>query len=90
MHFVFVVSITEVERGWGQRPDGYFLFETEEHAKAFIAADDATRAAIVPNVYCDYTLEGYKPTYKELLEEVKATEKTWIRSISELTSSDMK
>jgi hypothetical protein len=33
---VYLVSWTESERGWGQRPDGYTLHATREEADRFI------------------------------------------------------
>ncbi len=35
-HKVIVQKWEESERGWGVRPDGYTLHQTDEHRKAFI------------------------------------------------------
>ncbi len=37
-HVAFAISWTESEAGWGKRPDGYSLHESQEDATAYIKA----------------------------------------------------
>lgn len=58
----FVVEWTEMERGWGQRPEGYLLFQTEKEADAFICEETKDRNARgpVPDCYDLYEKRGLK------------------------------
>ena len=49
---MYSVSMTEVERGYGQRPDGIVYMLTHDDAKAFIKSQEGANTAVqVPNIY---------------------------------------
>lgn len=51
---VFLVQVTEFERGWGSRPEGYLVFETEEDRTQFLKDMNTRKGPIVPDYYWDY------------------------------------
>lgn len=53
-----VVSVTEYERGWGQRPDGYHLFNSRDKAEAWIKNQYKGRSGPVPDCYESYDYSG--------------------------------
>lgn len=57
----FFVLDVEYERGWGQRPDGYRIFNSEAEADAFIKAAYADRVGYAPDYYINYEKVGWKP-----------------------------
>lgn len=60
--FLYVCSVTEHERGWGSRPDGYFLFESEEKFKEWRDRVYSSRVSKeVPYCYDTYDGIGYHP-----------------------------
>lgn len=52
---VYVVEMTEYERGWGNRPDGYLAFATEEDADAYLKAEYQIRWGRSVPEYTEYT-----------------------------------
>lgn len=71
--FAFVVQSTEHERGWGVRPDGWFLFETETKADAWIKAQyDSRDAKNVPDEYNTYNKAGYREVTPAILADIQA------------------
>lgn len=52
----FVLECTEYERGWGQRPDGYLIFQTEEDLSKFLEDDAREKRATTetPAYYSAY------------------------------------
>lgn len=58
--YVHVIEGTEYERGWGQRPDGYVAFLSEEAAKAYINEydKDFNNLARTPDEYTKYEYVG--------------------------------
>lgn len=62
--FFYLVEMTEYERGWGSRPDGFLVFTTEQKAKAYIETVLAERnnsRLIPPDYYVNYEYIGPKP-----------------------------
>jgi hypothetical protein len=56
---VYVVKMTEYERGWGSRPDGYLAFRNEDAAVAYVDAKTKDRPHPAPDEYVDYEMVGY-------------------------------
>lgn len=55
MHAAYAVQLIEYERGWGQRPDGYYIFNSKSSADAFINSEFSKRTAgPVPDYYINY------------------------------------
>jgi len=83
MKFGFIVSITEYERGWGCRPEGYFIFDTEETATKYIKSILAKRGTKVPDCYDDYNPIGYKPISEEIFNELSNSEekRVWVKKL---------
>ena len=56
---VFPLAITEFERGWGSRPDGYLFFLSEEDRAWFLEHDREEKDQTgdeVPDWYLSYNL----------------------------------
>ncbi len=71
--FAFVVQSTEHEVGWGVRPDGWFLFESEAKADAWIKDQYATDVSkIAPAEYNTYDKAGYREVSPAILAEIEA------------------
>lgn len=51
MSIAYLVTWTEFERGWGQRPDGYSMHPTKEAWDAFFKAYKAKMPANAPDEY---------------------------------------
>jgi len=51
---VFLVQVTEFERGWGSRPEGFLVFETEQDRTQFLKDMNAQKGYVVPDYYWDY------------------------------------
>lgn len=67
---VYVVEMTERERGWGQRPDGFFAFPTEEKAKAYVNNQTKDRTGPAPDEYVSYDLIGYRECSQAFLDKL--------------------
>jgi hypothetical protein len=88
---VFVVEMTEYERGMGQRPDGYLAFLTEKDANQYV--NDITKdrdVRHVPDAYVSYTLLGYKLVSAAVLRKIELSTSTprytYIDKLKELTN----
>ncbi len=57
---VYIVQMTEHERGWGQRPDGNLAFVSEASAKEYVNEATKDRKPPVPDEYTSYHMDGYK------------------------------
>jgi len=68
---LFVVEITEYERGRGQRPEGYLAFLNESAADNHIADEYKDRVGSAPDVYWNYSKVGYKEASAESISKVK-------------------
>lgn len=82
MNFLYVCAVTEHEQGWGQRPDGYFLFETEEKFIEWKDKKYANRTdKNVPYIYDTYEGIGYHPVADDVYREfVKRDDDTfWVK-----------
>lgn len=44
----------EYERGWGSKPDGYLIFDSEERRAAYIANEYKDRTGAAPDYYVRY------------------------------------
>ncbi len=64
---VYVIEVVEHERGWGQRPDGYILFPSEEHAKEYVDRRTKDRFGPAPDWYLNYEMIGYKEATQETI-----------------------
>ncbi len=65
----YLVEMTEHERGWGYRPDGYMAFQTEADAKAYVNRQTAGRSIHnVPDEYVSYDLVGYKECSQRVID----------------------
>jgi hypothetical protein len=86
---VLVVSITEYERGWGSKNDGYLLFVDEAEAQAFIAEKYALREdGPAPEYYVNYDNTGWWPASETIVLKVLASPRKYISidSMKELES----
>jgi hypothetical protein len=79
-----VVECTEFEQGWGQRPDGYFGFLTEEDANAFIRSQTSGRSGSAPSIYVNYEYIGLKETSKDNLLAVARSRKKYFDKLADL------
>jgi hypothetical protein len=73
---LYVIGLTEHERGWGCRPEGYLGFLTEAEADAYIKAENAAEVArnpsgVVPDCYWTYNKVGYREAHPSQLKAVK-------------------
>jgi hypothetical protein len=57
----FFVEVTERERGWGRRFEGYMVFNSEADADACIKELTADRTGPAPDCYDSYEKIGWKP-----------------------------
>jgi hypothetical protein len=74
---IYAVSMTEHERGWGQRPEGYLAFLTEADADAHIKAENAAEVkrnpgGHAPDVYWTHHKKGYLACSPGFLKRLKA------------------
>lgn len=76
---LYAVEITESERGWGQRPEGYICLLTEEAAAEYIRRKEAEMPRDhVPAVYWSYTKRGYHEVHPTVHAKAKAAApKAW-------------
>ncbi len=82
--FLYVLDVTEHERGWGIRPDGYMLFIDNESADAWVKDIYSKRDNNVPDCYDTYEGGRWEPVHETLYEKVKVDGHTWVRSLSEV------
>jgi hypothetical protein len=80
---VFIVEITEYERGWGCRPDGYLAFKNEELADKFLKEvydSRSSKLSDVPDCYDDYKKIGYGYLHsKENYQVLEENGRIWIK-----------
>ncbi len=57
---VAVVEMIESEAGWGQRPDGFVAFPSEDLAKAYITKQTSGYTGPAPDVYVRYHFIGIR------------------------------
>ena len=81
---VFVVEMTEHERGWGQRPDGNLAFVDEQTAKAYVDKETKDRTGPAPDEYISYNLLGYRACTSAFLKTVKGKGQVYFSRLSEL------
>jgi hypothetical protein len=83
---VFIVEMTEYERGWGQRPDGYYAFLTEQAADDHIKEETKDRTGPAPEVYVAYHKVGYRECDPKFIPVVKKTKtkRLYIDSLKDL------
>lgn len=68
---VFVVEMTEHDRGWDSRPEGNLAFVSEDAAKKFVHAQTAHRTGHAPDEYIAYDLTGYRECSPAFFQQVK-------------------
>jgi hypothetical protein len=68
---VFVVEMTEYERGWGSRPDGNLAFVSEDAAKKYVQKQTADRTGPAPDEYVAYDLVGYRECTPAFFQKLK-------------------
>ena len=62
MNTAYAVLTIERERGWGERPDGYYVFANEESARAYVLEQTKDRIAFqAPDYYIQYEMHGEAP-----------------------------
>jgi hypothetical protein len=67
----YIVEMTEYERGWGSRPDGYLAFPTEADAKAYVTKETAERSIHnVPDEYIAFSMVGYRECSPRIIESM--------------------
>lgn len=83
---VHVIEGTEYERGWGQRPDGYFAFATEAEAKAWIENYNKTvnNKAVAPPEYTMYEYIGLKECSLDFYLKLTKKSQVFFNRLSEL------
>jgi hypothetical protein len=65
----YLVEMTEYERGWGSRPDGYLAFPTEADARAYVTRQTAGRSIHnVPDEYVAYSMVGYRDCSQRVID----------------------
>lgn len=70
---VFIVEMTEYERGWGQRPDGFLAFVTEDAANLYVQEKTKGRKfGSAPDVYVAYNMIGYRVCSATILQKTLA------------------
>ncbi len=57
--YLYLIELTEHERGWGQRLAGYIAVLSEAIADAYIKHKTAGRYGAAPDVYISYQKIGY-------------------------------
>lgn len=91
---VFPLAITEYERGWGSRPDGYMFFLSEEDRAWFLKHDQEEKnqtGDVVPDWYLSYGLVNplglpenlaNKISFNERVFKVGNTERTMFVAVT--------
>lgn len=51
---VHILECTEMERGWGQTPDGFLIFLSDEDLQVFLHIEYSSRGEDVPAWYIKY------------------------------------
>lgn len=84
----FVLECTEYERGWGQRPDGYLIFQTAEELSQFVD-DDARKkraTAETPEYYVAYQRRPSRTACANFFAALPAGRRyRYVDKLSELT-----
>lgn len=78
-----VWSVTEYERGWGQRPDGYYVAREKTDGIRAIRALEGDRSGPVPDCYESYTYIGEKEIgtcTRTKLESAPVGEIVWVKN----------
>lgn len=70
---VFSVAITEYERGWGSKPDGYIAFLTEHEADKFISTATADYTGPAPDYYLAYDKVGFHTASEAFMQRLETT-----------------
>lgn len=83
---VYIVEMTEHERGWGQRPDGNLAFVTEADAKSYVDKVTADRKGPVPDEYTSYHMVGYRECSAEFFSrfEKNKTVRLYVHRLGDL------
>lgn len=81
---LYVAEITEYERGWGCKNDGYMAFLNEAYADAFIAEQYKDRKGPAPDYYVSYDKVGYKPACDAKIAKALKKEYFYIDRIGDL------
>jgi len=92
-NFVYVIQMTESERGWGQRPDGYLAFENHKDLKAYIHKETKDRKADqVPDEYVIYDDIGIKECCPEFMAKLQAAGRgnVYFDSLEQLKTGELK
>lgn len=77
---VFPLAITEYERGWGSRPDGYLFFLSEEDRAWFLNHDREEKDQTgdeVPDWYLSYNLVNPLGLPEHLANKISFTERVF-------------
>lgn len=79
---VFPLEITEYERGWGSRHDGYLLFLSEDDRIKFLRNDaqEKRKNSQVPDYYLAFTSIPTRPLLKdtEFIEREFGADKIYV------------
>lgn len=70
---VFSVAITEYERGWGAKPDGYIAFLTEMEADKFISKATADYTGNAPDYYVMYDKVGFHAASEAFVQRLETS-----------------
>lgn len=80
---VYPLEITEYERGWGSRHDGYLLFLSDADRIKFLQHDaqEKRKESVVPDYYLAYTSIATRPLLKdtEFIEREIGENKMYLR-----------
>jgi hypothetical protein len=67
---IYAVEMTEYERGWGSRPDGFLAFATQAEAEDYVHNAIKDRTGHAPDVYVAYSLAGYQECTHAFFEKL--------------------
>lgn len=82
--FVYVFNVTEHERGWGTRPDGYMCFPDQEIAEQWRDGIYEKRdVKHVPDCYDTYDGGRWEPVHESLYNKVREEKRSWIKTLKE-------
>ena len=89
---VYVVEMIESERGYGQRPDGYLLFRTENAASLYVKEETKGYTGPAPDVYVRYNMLGYKEACQAIMDRFSSPKRNmlYIDRLHELQNYDSK
>lgn len=69
----YIIEMVESERGYGQRPDGFLVFHTEQVAKEYVQRMTAGRRGPAPDTYTMYNTIGYRECISSIAEKMRTT-----------------